>query len=306
LIPGASDGVERVLLVGLGAMGSHMAARLSRGDFSLSISDLDVERAAALAKELSVNVVRPEALPNAIPEISTLILMLPDSAAVEQVLLGDDGVLSLMRGGSRIIDMGSSRPASTKRLADLASKSNVGFVDAPVSGGTSKAATGELTVMVGCDEPSLTDLRPVLGLMGTNIMALGEVGAGHAMKSLNNLLSAIGVAGACEVLAIGRQFGLKADKMLDVINLSTGRNQATEVKVARYMLSRSFDSGFEMSMMLKDMRIALGMAEEGGLSFPVATSSLEEWAAASEELGPRADHTQLAQYVEARARVTLS
>jgi 3-hydroxyisobutyrate dehydrogenase len=130
------------------------------------------------------------------------------------------------------------------------------------------------------------------------------------MKALNNLLSAIGLVAASEVLAVGARFGLEPQTMLDVLNGSTGRNHATEVKMARFVLSGAFDSGFSMRLMVKDLRTALELAHETGTPVPLSAGALEEWTAALRTLEPPPggagpDHTAIAAYVERRAGTEL-
>src|SRR5690606_1865567 len=149
---------------------------------------------------------------------------------------------------------------STRALAKQAQDLGLGYLDTPVSGGVPKARTGELTIMVGGDAEVLASRHEVLETMGTTITHVGASGAGDAMKALNNLLSAIGLIGAAEVLSAAASFGIEPRVALDVLNSSTGRNQATEVKYGRYVLSRAFDSGFAMQLMVKDLRIALDIA----------------------------------------------
>jgi 3-hydroxyisobutyrate dehydrogenase len=159
--------------------------------------------------------------------------------------------------------------------------------------------------MVGADPAVFDSVRPLLDHLGTAITHVGAPGAGHAMKALNNLLSAIGLAAASEVLAVGRNFGLDPQVMLDVLNSSSGRNQATEAKMSRFVLSRAFDSGFALRLMVKDLRTALDLAHETGTPVPLGASCLEEWTAASRSLPADADHTAIAAYVEARAGTEL-
>lgn len=292
-----------VLFVGLGAMGTPMASRLAEAGYDVLLHDADGDRARSLARQTHARAV--DALHGAAPGVAVVVLMLPDSAAVETVLLGDGGLLATLPEGAVVLDMGSSRPASTVRLASLAAVRGIGYLDAPVSGGVARARDGSLAVMVGGQEAVFARLRPVLAVLGGDVTLVGGSGAGHAMKALNNLLSAIGLVAASEVLSVGSNFGLDPQVMLDVLNQSSGRNQATEVKMARFVLSRAFDSGFSLRLMVKDLRTALDLAHETGTPVPLAASCLEEWAAASRSLPPTADHTHIAAYVESRAGTQL-
>jgi 3-hydroxyisobutyrate dehydrogenase len=293
------------LFVGLGAMGRPMAARLATEDIALRVTDVEDQVSADLAAEVGAVPVPSADAAAVAAEVDYVLLMLPDSAVVEQVLVGEDGLLERMQTGSRIVDLSSCRPASTVLLAGRAAGLGVGFVDAPVSGGVARARTGELSVMVGAREDDFSVALPLLRRMGAEVTHVGPPGAGHAMKALNNLLSAVGLVAASEVLSVGAGFGLDPRVMLQVLNGSTGRNHATEVKMARFVLSRAFDSGFGLKLMAKDLRTALDLAHETGTPVPVGASALEECVAALRALGTGADHTEVAAYVESRAGVRL-
>lgn len=293
-----------VLFLGLGAMGAPMATLLARGGHALALYDVEAARVASLAESLDATAVPAGGLREAAAGVATVVLMLPDSPAVESVLGGPDGLLHWLAPGSTVLDMGSSRPASTVALAALAESRGITLVDAPVSGGVARARTGELAIMVGGETAGVERVQSLLAVLG-NPVHVGPVGAGHAMKALNNLLSAVGLAAASEVLSIGTNFGLDPAVMLDVLNGSTGRNHATEVKMSRFVLSRAFDSGFGMRLMVKDLRTALDLAHDTGTPSPLSAGCLEQWIAAVRELEPGADHTEIAAYVEARAGVRL-
>lgn len=293
-----------VLFLGLGAMGAPMAGLLVRAGHALALHDADPARTASLAGTLGTAAVAATELREAAAGAGTVVLMLPDSPVVESVLDGPDGLLQALAAGSTVVDMGSSRPASTVALAGRAAERGITLVDAPVSGGVARARTGELAIMVGGEPADVERVQGLLTVLGTPVH-VGPVGAGHAMKALNNLLSAVGLAAASEVLSIGANFGLDPAVMLDVLNGSTGRNHATEVKMARFVLSRAFDSGFGMRLMVKDLRTALDLAHDTGTPSPLSAGCLEQWIAAAQELEPGADHTEIAAYVEARAGTRL-
>jgi 3-hydroxyisobutyrate dehydrogenase len=291
----------RVLFVGLGVMGLPMARNLAAADVcDLVVHDIDPARARQVS---GARAGEPSAEAG---QADVLLLMVPSSDVVEALLVGD-GLLERMRPGSVVLDMSSSRPASTVALAERAAGRGVRFVDAPVSGGQAKAITGELSIMVGGGDEPVQRVRPLLAAMGSSIHRTGPTGSGHALKALNNLLSAIGIAGAAEVLTTGTKFGLDPKVMLDVINSSTGRNQATQVKFEPYVLSGTFDSGFALSLMVKDLRTALQIADDTGTPTPVALAVLDAAVQALEDAPePGVDHTVLARWIAARAGVDLA
>jgi len=294
---------QKVLFLGLGAMGTPMAACLASQGHTLLLSDLDRARAQAVAADLGPTATAVADTRAATETADVVVLMLPDTPAVEAVLLGDDGLLSQLRSGSVVIDMGSSQPASTVQLAATAAARGIRLIDAPVSGGVARARTGELAIMVGGPDDTVAELTPLLSAMGT-ITHVGTAGAGHALKALNNLLGAIGLTAAAEVFAVGEKFGLDPNVMLDVVNRSTGRNHATEVKFDTFVLSRAFNSGFPLRLMLKDLRTALSVAATTDTPTPLAAACLQEWMAADNALQASADHTEIAAYVQSRAGIS--
>ncbi|MHA6615803.1 NAD(P)-dependent oxidoreductase [Pseudonocardia sp. DLS-67] len=292
----------RVLFVGLGTMGLPMARNLAAADVcDLVVHDIDPARAGEIAGR-RVRAGEPAAEAG---QADVLLLMVPSSDVVEKLLLGD-GLLDGLRPGSIVLDMSSSRPASTVALAERAAGRDIRFVDAPVSGGQAKAISGELSIMVGGDDDPVERVRPLLAAMGSAVHRTGATGSGHALKALNNLLSAIGIAGAAEVLSTGTRFGLDPKIMLDVINSSTGRNQATQVKFEPFVLSGTFDSGFALSLMVKDLHTALQIADDTGTPTPVARAVVNAAEQALENEEPGADHTVLAKWIAEKAGVDLA
>ncbi|MGY2064972.1 NAD(P)-dependent oxidoreductase [Blastococcus sp. SYSU DS0619] len=290
------------LFVGLGRMGAPMVRRYAAVHDAV-LHDADPAVATGLADELGLPAVQSLAdLPVA---VDTVILMLPSTAVVEAVLL-TDGLLGRLPAGALVIDMGSSEPASTRRLAGMAAARGVGYVDAPVSGGVAKAVTGELSIMVGGEGEDVGRARPHLAPLGGSVLVVGPPGAGHAAKALNNLLSASNLAAAAEVLTVAAGFGIAPEAMVEVLNASTGRSQATEVKYPRHVLTGSYDSGFAMDLMIKDLGIARSLAAAQEASTPVTDAAYAAAVAAREALGGAGlDHTEVARHYESVNRVSL-
>ena len=276
--------------VGLGNMGAEMSARLVAAGFTVHGFDLSPSARAALADAGG----RPhDTLGDAVRDARVVILMLPGSDAVEAVTR--DPAFAPGENPA-VIDMSSSEPARTQALAAELGRRGITLIDAPVSGGVAGARAGRLTIMVGADAEALGRLRPVLEPLG-NPVHVGGVGAGHAIKALNNLLSATHLLSTAEVMAAGQRFGLDPQVMLDVFNSSSGQSASTRNKWPNFVLPGTFDSGFSLRLMVKDLRIALGLAEQVGAAGRLSRGSLEIWAAAADALPPTADHTELARWV---------
>ncbi|MGD9507293.1 MAG: NAD(P)-dependent oxidoreductase [Geminicoccaceae bacterium] len=286
---------RRIGLIGIGAMGWPMAARLRAAGHDLAIYDIDADRVAGFLAEFGGT---GAATPAAAAQTADLVItMLPNSSIVRSVLTGNSGALTTLPSGSVVVEMSSGIPAETVRLAELVGAAGGHLVDAPVSGGVPRAETGELTIMLGGAVEAVARVEPVLRHLGTALLRTGPVGSGHAMKALNNLVSAGGFLIGVEALAIGRKFGLDPTTMVDVLNASTGMNNSTQKKFKQYVISRSFDSGFRLDLMVKDLTIALGLAVDGQAAVPFASLCKALWEGGlNAGLGP--DHTAIAQLAE--------
>ncbi len=286
--------MQQISFVGLGNMGLPMALRLQAAGYHVRGFDASpAARAAAADRGLSV----VDSVGDAAPATDVLILMLPTSANVELVLV-EDGVLELLPQGATVVDMGSSNPMETRRLASVAAGRSRVLVDAPVSGGVGGARAGTLTIMVGGESGDVEPLRPLLDAMGSQVRHVGPVGAGHALKALNNLLSATHLLVSSEALLVGHEFGLDYEAMLDVINTSSGRSGSTEAKWPKFVLPGTYDSGFSLALMAKDMRIAVGLAEALGWDTALADAATALWSRAAEEMSAEADHTAIVEWLK--------
>lgn len=280
--------MSTTLFIGLGHMGSPMAIRHAR-EHPTVVFDLSSEAVAHVTASGGATALRAiDARPE---DVDTVILMLPTSRHVESTLLGEAGLLRSLPAGSLVIDMGSSEPDSTRALAAEAATRGIDYVDAPVSGGVPKAHSGELAIMVGGTAAAVERAQPHLRVLGSSILHVGPAGAGDAAKALNNLVSASNIAVASEALSIADRFGIAPETMTDVLNDATGRSQATELKFPRYILTGTFDSGFAYDLMLKDMTIAMGIAE--GVDTPVVDTVFERLRSSRDQLGATPDHTEI-------------
>lgn len=286
----------RSLFIGLGNMGQPMAARYAQGR-EVYVYDQNPNARTATAEQSGAT---PLVSLNSLPEdIEVVILMLPNSRIVEAVLRQSPGLLTRLNPGSMIIDMSSSEPGSTASLAEEADRLGIHYVDAPVSGGVARAITGELAIMVGGTDEAVEAARPLLESMGTSVVHVGPPGTGHAAKALNNLLSATNIAAAAEIICAAALAGIAPHVMVDVINNSTGRSQASEVKFPKHILTGDFESGFAMDLMLKDLRIARQIFESNSVEAPVvltAQTLAEDLRKKLDAAAP--DHTELVKHYE--------
>ena len=281
----------RVGFVGLGHMGVPMTRRLVAAGHEVRGYDTSAE-----ARE-RVGEAAVESLADAAAGAEVVVLMLAASSVVRQVVL-DDGLLGSVEPDGMVVDMGSSDPTQTRELAMLAASRGIGYVDAPVSGAVVGAEAGSLTIMFGGSAEELARCGPLFDALGRKVVHAGPVGAGHALKALNNLLSATNFLITLEAVAAGKRFGLDPGVMVDAINDSTGRSWATEHKVPQFVTPRSYTSGFAMRLMVKDIKTARELAHATGAPFELGDASVALWERAAEALPDEADHTEIAEWLD--------
>ena len=286
---------EPIGFVGLGNMGAPMARRLVNAGYELVVADAipdAVERFAAS------NRCERAACSKSLGERCPIVItMLPNGYIVRDVLLGADGIAPHLAAGAIAVDMSSSSPLGTRELAADLARRGIPLVDAPVSGGVKKAADGSLAIMVGGEAAPVARVTPILEVMG-KVFPTGGCGSGHAMKSLNNFLSAANLAIAAEAVIAGQRFGLDPANMIAILNASTGRNTGTDSKFPNNVLPRTFDSGFALGLMAKDLRLALEVARSTGAPAGLLELAAQLWTNAEHQLGGKADNTEIVKYLE--------
>lgn len=293
--------MKRVAFAGIGNMGWPMAANLVKAGYDVAITDISAERVARFASEVGGHAAASAA--EAAQGAETFICILPTS---KEVAIVAEAVLPALPEGALFIDMTSGNPTRTREIAARLATRGIRMVDCPVSGGVPRAKSGELAIMAGGAAADLDAAEPMLRAMGTSIHRCGETGAGQAMKALNNLVSAGGFLIGIEALLIGQKLGLEPGLMVDVLNASTGMNNSTQKKFRQFVLSRRFDSGFGLDLMVKDLSIAIEVGKEAGVPTPLSALTRELWAAAATHLGAGEDHTAVAKLSERLANQTLS
>jgi len=296
----------RVGFIGLGNMGLPMAANLARAGQDLIVYDLNRKVVDKFVKEFGAS--PANGLESVARNADIVITIVPTGKDVRRIVLGQDGEPGLaehLEKGKLLLDMSSSDPTGTVALAKELAQRGIAMVDAPVSGGVRRATDGSLAIMVGGGKADVERCRALLDIMGGQIFDCGPVGSGHAMKALNNMLSAIGLAAAGEALIIGKQFGLDPAVMVDTVNRSTGRNNATEVKFHQFVLNGAYNAGFTNGLMLKDLTTAQDLARATGVPAPFTALVREVYAAALTQYGPASDHTEVVRWQLESSKVEL-
>lgn len=283
--------------IGVGAMGSRMIEHL-KGTADLRVYDTDPKRASQVAASVKGHAVDDLA---GMDGADVVILMLPTSAIVDQVLHGANdkaGLLNYLSKGALVIDMSSSVPTNSVDNAKIAAQRGIAFIDAPVSGGIKGAEAASLAIMVGGAQADFDRALPLLTKMGGNVFLVGKVGAGHAVKALNNLLAATMFASASEIFAVGTKFGLDPTTMLKVINASSGQNFHTTHVWQNAVIGRTFDFGFALALMEKDVRVAMSLFDAMGSNAELSRKSAALWAKSLAAAKPGADMSIFAKQAE--------
>jgi 3-hydroxyisobutyrate dehydrogenase len=286
----------KIAFIGLGDIGELMAAHLARDPFELVVWNRTAAKAEEFARNHKARVAATPA--DAVREASVVITCLPSSVEVEAVLHGENGMLACLRKGAVLVDCTSGDPPTSRSIAAELGGRGVEFIDAPVSGGTTAAKSGTLTVMWGGEITVFERVRPVIEAFGKKIVHAGAVGAGDAIKAVNNALLAVHILSAAEGLAVLVKAGVDPKVALDVINSSSGRSNSSENLIPQRVITRAFPRTFRLALLEKDIGIAAVMANDLKVWTPLISLTAERFHEARERLGEEADHVEAVKMVE--------
>jgi len=233
-----------------------------------------------------------------VKDAQVIITCLPSSVEVEAVLHGENGMLDSLRKGSVLVDCTSGDPPTSRSIAAELGGRGVEFIDAPVSGGTTAAKAGTLTVMWGGEESVFERVRPAVEAFGKKIVHAGGIGAGDALKAVNNALLAVHILSAAEGLVVLLKAGVNPTTALEVINASSGRSNSSENLIPQRVLTRAFPRTFRLALLEKDIGIAAVLAEDLDAHTPIIALTAERFHEAREKLGEQADHVEAVKMVE--------
>ncbi len=299
------SGVERadsqrldVGFIGLGVMGTPMVSHIYKAGHRVTLHDLDMASARALAdnsaKAPPLRIRRWRSRSRS----DIVITMLPNGDVVQRVVFGDNGLAAGLKRGALLLDTSSSEPWLTRQTASRLNEQGVTMLDAPVSGAQWGAEAANLVFMVGGSAADLERVRPLLDCMGKSIFHLGPQGAGHAMKCINNLITAVTLSATAEGLVMGKASGLDPQEMLKVMNASTSMSWISQTHIESRILSRKFDDPFKLELMLKDMGIANALGRDAKVSAPLSALAHQLWQAASRAAGAGASISELVRWIE--------
>ncbi|MDE3100642.1 MAG: NAD(P)-dependent oxidoreductase [Chloroflexota bacterium] len=294
---------EIIGFIGLGQMGGRMVRRFLAAGYT--VHAYDTSRAA-----LDAAVGHGAAAAGSVAEVAraseVVILSLPTPAVVREVVLGPGGIRET--GGARcVIDHSTTGLEVEREVGAALAAAGVEVIDAPVSGGVRGAENGTLSIMVATPHDVLERRRPILERVGTKIVPVGtEPGQAQVMKLVNNMISSAAMIATAEGMVLGVKAGLDPTTMLEVLNSSTGKNSHTEDKFPRFVLPRTFNFGFTIGLLDKDVRLGLQMAKTLNVPMPVISGAEQLWSVALAEGGPDQDMTSIVKYFEKWAHVEVT
>src|SRR5215831_290512 len=278
---------ETIGWIGVGSMGHRMSRHLANAGYPLVVADaLSTERAPAGAAIAQNNA-------EAASRAATIVLSLPDGAASQTV--AREVASAPNRKVKTVIDTSTIGIKAAEACACLLAASDIEYIDAPVSGGTSGADKATIAIMLACPRPSFEHFKPLMSLMGKPFYVGPQPGQGQAVKVLNNFLSATALAATSEAIAFGTQQGIDMKTILDIVNASSGRNSATEDKFLNRIRHGHYDAGFTAKLQLKDIRLYLEAARAAGIADAIATPVVDLWQR-MEAAMPGADITDMYRY----------
>jgi len=283
---------QTVGVVGLGRMGLGMAANLAAKGFLTYGVDPSPERGALAARQRVAVVATPAEL---FAACDIVIASLPTAGHVVEVVEGGDGFLAQAPAGAVFVDTSTSEASVSRRLAAAASAKNLGFLDAPVSGGPAGAEGGTLTMMIGGDAAHLATAMPALEAISARRLQVGASGAGNVAKLVNNLLVGAHLLTVSEAVRLSEAAGVPAADVLAVVNAASGRSAVSEINYPRWVLNGAFDSGFTMGLMRKDVRLAAALMAEVGANLPVSDLVARIWADSAGRLADGEDFNRIVQ-----------
>ncbi|MFT4217278.1 MAG: NAD(P)-dependent oxidoreductase [Micropruina sp.] len=290
---------KSIAVIGLGAMGGAMAGTLHRAGWRVSGYD-PVAEARGHAEAAGVRTV--ESL-ESLAAVTYAVLSLPNAGAVRETIPR----LLAIPGLHGIVDTTTSEPSTSRDMALVTREQGIGFIDAPVSGGRLGASTGRLSAFVGGSEQAVETCRPVLeALTGGQYQHLGGPGAGNVVKLINNALAAANLATVGEALAIARAWGIDPAAAASGVSAASGGSRASSVMYPDWVLSGSYDSGFTMELMARDVALAIDVAAEVGESPRLLAATNALWQASLADLGPASDFTEIARTVAPELAVDVS
>jgi 3-hydroxyisobutyrate dehydrogenase len=280
----------KVAFIGVGAMGAPMATNIARAGHEVLVHDSDPAKASAVAAQIGA---RALAGLEEIASVEIVVTMLPDGKVVRSVALGEHGIAAFGKPGTIVIDMSSSQPLITRETGAALAAKGITLIDAPVSGGVERAIQGTLTIMIGGDDTTAIEkAKGILSCMGNTFFEVGKLGSGHVAKSLNNVVAASNFAVLSEAMRVAERYGIDPETLVSVISTSTGQSFMSNVAMKHTVLSKTYNSGFKVGLLAKDVSIAAELSHDLGCDTPFMSLAQQRWVWARDVLGADEDNTR--------------
>lgn len=289
----------KVGFIGLGIMGKPMSKNLLAAGYSLVVLDRNADAVAELTAAGAVAAATPKAVAE---QSDVIITMLPNSPHVQEVVLGEQGVIEGARAGTVVIDMSSIAPLASREIAAALAQHQVLMLDAPVSGGEPKAIDGTLSVMVGGDRAVFDQYQDLLKVMAGSVVHTGDIGAGNVTKLANQVIVALNIAAMSEALVLATKAGVDPELVFKAIRGGLAGSTVLEAK-APMVLDRNFKPGFRIDLHIKDLANALDTSHGVGAQLPLTAAVMEMMQALKQDGLGTSDHSALAKYYENLAKV---
>lgn len=280
----------RIGIIGCGNMGGGMAANLVNLKQDITCFDPDKNN---LEKTVNNGAKRSESLQELAQNCDFIILSLPKADVVRAVM---QEINEFIKADTIVLDTSTSEPETTKKMSAQASEDSYAFLDAPVSGGPAAALSGNMTMLIGGSEPAVTKSRELLDMLGATIVIVGPSGSGHAAKIANNMLCAANLVLVAEAIRLGEAVGVSANDLLEGVNAGSGRSGVSEVNYPKWILNDTFDSGFTMGPMRKDVKLGVDLAKESGGSLHAFQAIAKQWSDSSATIPDSADFNEITKF----------
>jgi 2-hydroxy-3-oxopropionate reductase len=292
---------KKVGFIGLGIMGKPMAKNLLKAGFHLVVFSRNKRSVGELVQEMAIHADSPKEVAE---RAEVIITMLPDSAEVQEVILGKDGVIQGIKPGSVVIDMSSINPLVTQEIAGTLKGKGVEMLDAPVSGGEAGAIQGTLAIMAGGEKSVFNESMEIFKAMGRNIVHVGGIGAGGFVKLVNQIIVALNIAAVGEAFTLGVKAGLDPQVMYQAIRGGLAGSSVLETK-APMIFGRNFKPGFKIRLHQKDLKNALSTAKDLGVPLPLSGLVQQIFVSLITDGRGDEDHSALATFFEKMAKVEI-
>ncbi|WP_405278906.1 NAD(P)-dependent oxidoreductase [Cobetia sp. Ld8] len=284
----------KIAFIGLGNMGAPMAANLVKAGFDLNVHDVDHNKAESLVQ---AGAHWADSIQAAVSEADVVMTSLPSPAIIKQVASAEDGLIAHIREGAIWIELSTNNLDVWRDVRELAVAKQVRTLDAPISGGAEGAAAGTLTVLVGGDQATFDECQQIFSAIGKRIDYLGEAGAGYVAKIAQVVLCYLHSVALSEALMLGVKGGVPADKMLAIIQNSTGRSYVAD-RYGPSILNGDYDPTFELGLALKDMRLTLELAGQVMAELPMCRHVEQMYGQAVDQFGGKAPHLMAVKLLE--------